>query len=183
MARRERHLGGGSTSYGRVCSSRWRGRGGLRMPSRCRHYNARHVMLDFCPMSYWRKLFLVLFLALSLPVQSFAAVAMQCAVAHADEDVEFATDAGQPVAEHRHETADAHATTDHGGHRHSPGNTHHAHACSTCVSCCVGAGLPTVPSVTRSLDSAITAVFPTPSTAAASFLTAGIERPPRTLLV
>ncbi|HDR9358301.1 TPA: hypothetical protein QDB44_004198 [Burkholderia vietnamiensis] len=133
-------------------------------------------------MSYWRKLFLVLFLALSLPVQSFAAIAMQCAAAHADEDAGFAIEAGQPVAGHRHETADVHAATDDGAHRHSLGGTHHAHACSTCVSCCVGAGLPTTPSVARSLDSALTAVFPPSSTAAASFLTAGIERPPRTLL-
>jgi hypothetical protein len=29
-------------------------------------------------MSYWRKLFLVVLLALSLPVQSFAAVSMKC---------------------------------------------------------------------------------------------------------
>ncbi|AVR13855.1 hypothetical protein WK24_19700 [Burkholderia vietnamiensis] len=134
-------------------------------------------------MSYWRKLFLVLFLALSLPVQSFAAIAMQCAAAHADEDVEFATGAGHPLAEQHHEAADVHAAADHGTHQHSLGDTHHAHSCSTCVSCCVGAGLPTAPSVARSFDSALTAVFPSSSTAAASFLTAGIERPPRILLV
>jgi hypothetical protein len=35
-------------------------------------------VLDSVPMSYWRKLFLVVLLALSLPVQSFAAVSMKC---------------------------------------------------------------------------------------------------------
>ena len=39
-------------------------------------------------MSYWRKFILVVLLALSLPIQSFATVSMQCAgaaVPHAEE--------------------------------------------------------------------------------------------------
>lgn len=43
-------------------------------------------MLDFAPMSYWRKLILVLLLMLSLPVQSFAAVSMICAPSEAADD-------------------------------------------------------------------------------------------------
>jgi hypothetical protein len=41
-------------------------------------HNLPNCVFDFEPMSYWRKLFLVVLLAPSLPVRSFAAVSMNC---------------------------------------------------------------------------------------------------------
>ncbi|MBB5428298.1 hypothetical protein HDG40_006485 [Paraburkholderia sp. JPY158] len=130
-------------------------------------------------MSYWRKLFLVVLLALSLPVQSFAAVSMFCAASEAVDD--------EATLHHAHlgDSADGHTLVvnedDHYGHDHSGG--HHAHACLTCASCCVGAALPVVPAVFASADLAHFPVPLPPSVAVVSFLTGGIERPPRLILV
>ncbi|PRH04865.1 hypothetical protein C6T60_15790 [Burkholderia multivorans] len=133
-------------------------------------------------MSYWRKLFIVMLLALSLPVQSFAAVSMKCVAAHAEASEDFAPHMGQVAPEHHHEMHRvALAGDDH--HQHHHGNGHHAHSCSTCASCCFGTGLPAIPVVAATID-ATRVTIPLPSSAGVvSFLTGGIERPPRTLLV
>ncbi|RQS71526.1 hypothetical protein DID96_12365 [Burkholderia sp. Bp8963] len=133
-------------------------------------------------MSYWRKLFIVVLLALSLPVQSFAAISMKCIAAHAE--------AGEPAVRHVVESMPGHHHEAHGlaladGEHlhHHHGNTQHAHSCSTCASCCFGTGLPVIPVVADSSDvTRVTVPFP-PSAGAPSFLTDGIERPPRSLLV
>lgn len=138
-------------------------------------------MLDFIPMSYWRKLIIVVLLALSLPVQSLAAISMQCAPAELDG-------AGAPLGhtehgmtDHLHEMSGL-AFADDGGRRHH-GNSHQAHPCSTCASCCVGTALPAAPTVAASPDATrIIARIP-PSARAVSFLTDGIERPPRYTLL
>ncbi|WP_408257834.1 hypothetical protein [Paraburkholderia caledonica] len=156
-------------------------------------------MLDFALMSYWRKLFIVVLLALSLPIQSFAAVAMKCAAAEAREST--------PVHHHAMHAAlnvdqqhdpQRHQQQHHDGHAmpvadqsyadgHQPGDHHlvgqHAHSCSTCASCCFGAAMlsvPALPASSQVVDSFQPAPHPTP---AASFLTGGIERPPRSILV
>jgi len=135
-------------------------------------------MLDSAPMSYWRKLFLVVLLALSLPVQSFAAVSMICATTEAVDEA---------TADHLHldASSDGHVLVadhdDHRGHDHS--GAHHTHACLTCASCCVGAALPPVPAVSASADRAHFPVPLPPAAAVVSFLTDGIERPPRFNLV
>ncbi|WP_253195891.1 hypothetical protein [Burkholderia cenocepacia] len=76
-------------------------------------------------MSYWRTFLVVVSLALSLPIQSFAAVSMQCASVAAphEEKVSHAMPAAQ----------DGHA--DHGDH------ARHASSCVACVSCCFGTGM------------------------------------------
>jgi hypothetical protein len=62
-------------------------------------------------------------------------------------------------------------------------HAHQVHSCSTCGSCCSGATLPAVPTVV-SAAYAIQLVVPFPSSVrVASFLTDGIERPPRISLV
>ena len=133
-------------------------------------------------MSYWRKLFIVVLLALSLPVQSFAAISMKCVAAHADAGEGATQHAEQAASEHHHEMHGvAFADDDHPHHYH--GNAHHAHSCSTCASCCFGTGLPAVPVVAVSTDATRVAI-PLPSSAGVvSLLTDGFERPPRCLLV
>ncbi|WP_374121806.1 hypothetical protein [Paraburkholderia phenoliruptrix] len=135
----------------------------------------------------WRKLFIVFLLALSLPVQSFAAVAMKCAAGPARESEPAHQHVVQPEQVALHADLHRHAAprVDHlqaDGHQH--GGAHaHAHACSTCASCCFGAAMlsvPALPSSTRIVDSFEPAPHSTP---AASFLTGGIERPPRSIPV
>jgi hypothetical protein len=130
-------------------------------------------------MSYWRKLFLIVLLALSLPVQSFAAVSMICAGSEAVDD--------EVTDHHVHldDSADGHILVadndDHHGHDHS--GAHHAHACLTCASCCVGAALPVVPSVSASADQIQFSAPLPPDAGVVLFLTDGIERPPRSIPV
>ncbi|MBP0592197.1 hypothetical protein J8I87_21185 [Paraburkholderia sp. LEh10] len=130
-------------------------------------------------MSYWRKLFLVVLLALSLPVQSFAAVSMVCAPSEAAGDESVTHQLGQSGSMDEDEVvADV---DDHDGHDHNGG--HHAHACLTCASCCVGAALPAVSAGSAAADLTHFSV-PLPADAGvALFLTGGIERPPRSILV
>ncbi|WP_081074147.1 hypothetical protein [Burkholderia diffusa] len=133
-------------------------------------------------MSYWRKLFIVVLLALSLPVQSFAAISMKCVASHAEAGEIRILHAEQRASEHHHDMHGmALAASDHHAPQHGDG--HHAHSCSTCATCCFGTGFPAVPAVVVSSDAiSITASIP-PSAGVVSFLTDGIERPPRYTLV
>ncbi|MCC8392360.1 hypothetical protein LJ656_07145 [Paraburkholderia sp. MMS20-SJTR3] len=130
-------------------------------------------------MSYWRKLFLVVLLALSLPVQSYAAVSMICAAAEAADDGATADSL------HQIELTDGHAGAtergDHQAHHHHGG--HHMHACLTCASCCAGAALPVVPTVSACADQIQFSAPLPPDAGVVLFLTDGIERPPRFILV
>jgi hypothetical protein len=130
-------------------------------------------------MSCWRKLVLVVLLALSLPVQAFAAVSMMCATPEAVDH--------EATAEHVHqpELADEHAVfTESGGHQgHHHNGGHHVHACLTCASCCVGAALPVAPAVCASADPIQFSAPLPPDAGVVLFLTGGIERPPRSILV
>jgi hypothetical protein len=76
---------------------------------------------------------------------------------------------------------DDHDGHDHDGHDHNGG--HHAHACLTCASCCVGAALPAVSAVSASTDLTHFSVSMPADAGVALFLTGGIERPPRSILV
>ena len=147
--------------------------------TRSRDYRRLNAVIDFAPMSYWRKLFLVVLLALSLPVQSFAAVSMICAPAEVAEDESVTYQFGQSGP--MDEQAVVADVDDHNGHDHNGG--HHAHACLTCASCCVGAALPVVSALSASVDLTHFSI-PLPADAGvALFLTGGIERPPRSILV
>nr|WP_084515483.1 hypothetical protein [Burkholderia sp. WSM2230] len=132
-------------------------------------------------MAYWCKVLLVVLLALSLPVQSFAAVSVRCDSSHSYEDVTSAEHAVEETPHTHHVQGDLLADVDHAGHHHD--GIHHVHQCSACASCCVGAALP----VSASVAAAIAAVrFAPPSqlpVAVVRFLTDGIERPPRLTLV
>jgi hypothetical protein len=140
-------------------------------------------------MSYWRKLFIVVLLVLSLPAQSFAAVSMKCGSSHSVSDAAPAhEEAARAMAQHHD-----HATmmADQAGNNasahlqhHSPaGGEHHAHACATCASCCFGGALPITPLASLSANAAHFAVPLPPAVRVAPFLTGGVERPPRITLV
>ncbi|KVV55578.1 hypothetical protein WT27_25620 [Burkholderia territorii] len=112
-------------------------------------------------MSYWRKFILVVLLALCVPIQSFAAVSTQCAgaaVPHAGADA--------PVAPHAMPSV-------HGEHARE------AAPCPACGPCCFGSGIAQVPAVPVTSDAGLAIVSSVPSTVAVSFLTGGIDRPPR----
>jgi hypothetical protein len=143
-------------------------------------------------MSYWRKLFLVVLLALSLPVQSFAAASMNCVWTHANAMHADTTGAAirnsenfpSNVAPHSHDMKHAAlGESHHANDWHGDNAGRHAHLCFTCATCCVGAGLPAQPLVTASLDASPASLPAAASAGIVSFLTGGIERPPRTLLV
>ncbi|WP_431261588.1 hypothetical protein [Burkholderia contaminans] len=120
-------------------------------------------------------------LALSLPIQSFAAVSMACAGAvvampHA-EDGASADDAVAPRAmpnAHGGQHKDEHAHDDH---------ARHAQPCSACGSCCLGAGMADLPAMSVVSGIGIARVSFAPTPIVVSFLTGGIDRPPRRLLV
>jgi hypothetical protein len=132
-------------------------------------------------MSYWRKLFIVMLLALSLPVQSFAAISMKCAPVHADAGQALALHVEHDLSEHHHEMHGVVLADD--GHRHDHGGSHHVHSCSTCASCCFGTALPVASIVAATLDATRLIAGIPPSASVVTFLTDGIERPPRYTLV
>lgn len=121
-------------------------------------------------MSYWRKFILVVLLALSLPIQSFATVSMQCAGAA----VPHGEDAPHTMAV---------AQGAHGGHAGHDDNASHAPSCAACVSCCFGTGMSAVPAEPAVSDASIAIASYPPSAVVVSFLTGGIERPPRRMPV
>nr|WP_081936065.1 hypothetical protein [Burkholderia sp. 9120] len=150
-------------------------------------------MLDSVPMSYWRKLLIVVLLVLSLPVQSFAAVSMKCDSSYSIG--ERAPVRHEPVASqlqqlqhHDHAAMMAAQASDMGHSVHLPhhgtvGGEHHAHACSTCAACCFGGALPNTAAASLSVEPIHFTVPLPPAVRVASFLTDGIERPPRLSLV
>ena len=132
-------------------------------------------------MSYWRKLFIVMLLALSLPVQSFAAIAMDCAAAQA-----YTHDAHSrhvETGEAEHDANLNHAALAGDPMHHHAGDTSNAHSCAACASCCLGTGLPAASLIGHSAGVPHAAISFAPSAGVASFLTDGVERPPRAFLV
>jgi hypothetical protein len=134
-------------------------------------------------MTYWRKLFLVLLLALSLPVQSFAALSMNCGLSHMESNETFAQHGEVAEAPHMHHMHGV-LMADSANHDHSHHDSiDHKHSCAACASCCIGVAPPATPSVMPSADAlSISIQFPR-AVGVASFLTGGIERPPRPTLV
>ncbi len=126
-------------------------------------------------MTYWRKFFIVVLLALSLPAQLFAVGSMKCAIADA---------AQAPLGYAGHdrfadEPASYGALAWAADHDRRPCEICHPHACSTCASCCVAIALPADPSLAISPDATRVIARILPSVDVVSFLTDGIERPPR----
>lgn len=127
-------------------------------------------------MSYWRKFILVVLLALSLPIQSFATVSMRGAGA-----VVAAPHAGNAVS--AHVAAASHAMSGaHGGHAQDD-HARHASSCSACGACCFGTGVSEVSAVSVPAGVGIAVASSRPSSIVVSFLTGGIDRPPRRIPV
>ncbi|WP_321850429.1 hypothetical protein [Burkholderia diffusa] len=124
-------------------------------------------------MSYWRKFILVVLLALCVPIQSFATVSTPCAgaaVPHAGPGVDA--------------QAASHAMPGAHGERHQhDDHARHATPCSACGSCCFGSGMAEVPAVSVTSDVGLAIVSSAQSTVVVSFLTGGIDRPPRRIPV
>ncbi|AOJ88595.1 hypothetical protein WS87_17740 [Burkholderia sp. MSMB0856] len=126
-------------------------------------------------MSYWRKFILVVLLALCVPIQSFATVSTPCAGAAA-----AAPHAGPGVDAQ----AASHAMPSAHGEWHEHGDhARDATSCSACGSCCVGSGMAEAPAVSVTSDVGLAIVSSAPSTVVVSFLTGGIDRPPRRIPV
>ncbi|AXE92064.1 hypothetical protein [Paraburkholderia terricola] len=136
-------------------------------------------------MSYWRKLFVIVLLILSLPVQAFAAVSLKCESSHIRSEVAPMQHAEMDAPAHDHHMHELTMADggDHDDHGHQHRGAHHAHSCGTCASCCLGVGLLALPAVAAPAGIAHFAVPLPPSVHVASFLTSGIERPPRISLV
>lgn len=139
-------------------------------------------MLGSRAMPYWRKFILVVVLALSLPAQSFAAASMMCGlgVGHGSN--------ASPHTHHHHSasvTGDDKIVEAQGTHAtgQSTGSHGHHHACSSCASCCFGAAAVGVSAPSNFTEIAHTIVLPSMPLPVVSFLTGGIERPPRPRLV
>ncbi|MGS0896778.1 hypothetical protein ACVBGC_30225 [Burkholderia stagnalis] len=128
-------------------------------------------------MSSWRTFLLVVLLALSLPIPSFAAASMPCG-GSPGASAWNAAGAGNV-----HDPAGAHAMPGAQGDRPDrASHARHAMSCTGCVSCCFGAAAPGEPGIAAPADASRAIVSTSPPAAAVSFLTGGIERPPRALL-
>lgn len=132
------------------------------------------------PMSPWRRFLVIVLLVLSLPAQSLAAISMRYAAASTGELPMHDTRSVMHESGH-HARLAALSGDDH--RHHHPSDACRAHPCSTCSLYCSGAGLPASPFVAVAPDVRHIALAPASSAAAASFLTDGIERPPRLFLV
>jgi hypothetical protein len=130
--------------------------------------------------------FVVWLVALALPVQGLAAATMlhfasvhdgaashgshhpcaSVALAHHDDSAPVVASeaANAPIASH--------------GDASTHGVKTRAHKCSACAACNVGAVLPSA-TLTLPLPTAKAAARPCPAVVHATFLTAGLERPPR----
>ena len=139
-------------------------------------------------------------LALAVPVQGFAAASMVgCGTGHGAAGLHSHAQGmhgDQKAASHSH---DHHANVvAHAGHQHhadaaSHGDAHKSHAdtakdskfskasCSACASCCTSAALPTTPVVFQATEmpSVFVLLAPPP---VVSFVSGGLERPPRFFL-
>jgi len=143
-------------------------------------------------MHRWLRFIIAMVLSAALPLQGVAAATMQHCASHSMVD----SDQHENVDQHHH--VDAGGLSDHAIHHHHGGidvadsgdaGSHHPsdHAsvakakCSACAACCASAAIP-------ASSMQLGAVPPTGTvvahgrTPAPAFLTAGLERPPRTFL-
>lgn len=133
-------------------------------------------------MSYWRKFFLVVLLALSLPIQSFATVSMACAGGDVVVAMPHVEDGVSAVEAGPHAMPNTHGGQQKHRHEHDD-HARHAQPCSACGSCCLGTGMADFPAVSAASNIGVVLVSFAPTPVVVSFLTGGIDRPPRRLLV
>ncbi|VWM08804.1 hypothetical protein [Burkholderia lata] len=133
-------------------------------------------------MSYWRKFLVVVLLALSLPIQSFATVSMACAGADAVVAIPHAEDGASAVEAMPHAMLGVQGGHHERQHEHAD-HARHAQPCSACGSCCLGNSMADIPAMSVAPGIGVTIISFAPTPVVVSFLTGGIDRPPRRLLV
>jgi hypothetical protein len=141
---------------------------------------ALSIALTVKPLRLW----LLLLLAVLLPIRGAVAAAMLCPAGGAGPQAEArVAQHGHPASHHDMATMDAHeAAGDPGGSGHPEGHDPDAQGkCPVCSACC--SLTPLVSEAPRlSEPTALSHVgFPELSTPAPSFLSDGQERPPRTV--
>ena len=141
-------------------------------------------MLDSWLMTNWRKFLTVVLLMLSLSARAFAGAPLSCELSrtgggvssvahlHASHMLGSASDSFAAI-----DSAQPHQDSHNGSHNHGSGH------CSICASCCFGNALPPVTVVATPIELSHQVAPTPPPVRAARFLTGGIERPPRALLV
>jgi hypothetical protein len=144
-----------------------------------------------CRMIRAFKTFFLWLLIASLPVQGMAA-AMKSSCAEEHHATASATEM-PAMAEHHHAQMTAHHQHADGMHMASadapveqPHATDHklkSSVCSSCASCCLGASAPPSVTVLTPVYDSAEFVIASPSPLLASFIPAGLERPPKSLSV
>ena len=142
-------------------------------------------MLDSGPMYNWHKLLVVVLLMLSLSARAFAGASLDCEISQpSGKSPSVIHETMVHISESSlHGDEDMGVTHHHFQHSHDGFHHNGGAHCVTCASCCFSAALPSVAVIaTPTLLVRDVAAMP-PSTGAIRFLTDGIERPPRVLLV
>jgi hypothetical protein len=124
-------------------------------------------------------------LALAIPLQGIAAATMAAcgpAVGHPSIEEIGQGLVAEATAMHHHVHSSPQARSDAAPHSQRSGHDKLSKAkCSVCASCCAGAAMPSTFVVFDSV--VLTESFaPAVATGTPAFLTAGLERPPRTVL-
>lgn len=135
-------------------------------------------------MSSWLRLWLMIVLAVALPIQGAAAATMHCdSLQQGSTHLQHAAAASiadpqeSRAGAHHHAGASAAASTTDDGIAGPLGEPAEA-ACSLCAACCVSAALPTGVSAVDHFSTS-GAVAPLLESTALAFVTAGPDRPPR----
>ena len=163
----------------------------LRCLNWCR-YTSCHISSDTTPSVKLFRVWLLVLLAVLLPVRGAMAVAMACApsgmpvssqaalvASHDDEHAQHGADAGHEHAAVAHD----HASPDHSAGHDGPQDHGKSHAdkCNLCSASCSAAPLVRDVAGVPELNDPASTVFPSLAAPAPSFLSDGQERPPRTI--
>ena len=135
-------------------------------------------------------------LVMAVPLKgTFAATMVTCAPGHDRTMAEAVADGGATAgasAEHHHHDHATHHHTNAFGSKHLPDadaadhgkfDRHGAVTCSLCAACCVGGAFLVFAEVSVPASVGTEAPFPALNFHFPGYLPAGLERPPRTLLV
>jgi hypothetical protein len=160
----------------------------LPMMVRCRSGEARRAAHTGVGMRRTTRAFVVWLLALALPVQGLASATMlHCEQGHKNAAPHASHHPCESAAPAHHEdgvqvVASEAATAPIAAHGDASvdGVKARAHKCSACAACDVGATLPSA-ALTLPVPTAKAAAATLSEVVHATFLTAGLERPPRSL--
>lgn len=125
------------------------------------------------------RIWLLLLLAVLIPVRGAVAAAMLCLPAAGSEQAAVQL---QDHSHHEHGAHAAHSSADDDAGHDGPANGHHASGqCTLCSACCSSASLLSSVPVVAVPPGLVAASFPDLSAPAPTFLSDGQERPPRSI--